>query len=105
MTLPTRIAAIQARHDEANAMTARGEWHKRRHNLAHTDRAELLAIVKGLVGALRDLADNGTYGTPAGTTNCRYCDNCMDHEGTFRNMHADDCLINKARALLDGKDE
>jgi hypothetical protein len=54
--------------------------------------AERDAAVKNL----KRLTDAHIYTTPAGTTNCRYCDNNMDHEGTYQNMHADDCPIKAA---------
>jgi hypothetical protein len=40
------------------------------------------------------------YKTPHGANNCRYCDNNMDHEGTYREMHAKDCPIHAARLAI-----
>ena len=58
-----------------------------------------------LVEALKQAESGHEYTTPAGATNCKFCDNCMDHEGTFEDMHADDCVIKGIRAVLKkGKD-
>lgn len=53
-----------------------------------------------LVEALTLVESGHEYKTPAGTINCRFCDHCMDHEGTFEDMHAPDCLIHGIRAVL-----
>jgi len=51
--------------------------------------------------ALEILLKSITYVTPSGNENCRFCDNNMDHEGTYEDMHADDCFVHIARAALD----
>ena len=53
-----------------------------------------------LVAALGKIYDNHEYETPAGTTNCRFCDNNTDHDGTYADMHAPDCVVNEIRAAL-----
>jgi len=60
---------------------------------AHNDRSALLMLLHRFV-------DHCEYKTPAGATNCRHCDNNMDHEGTYKNMHAEDCIIRTAQGVL-----
>jgi acetolactate synthase regulatory subunit len=50
--------------------------------------------------ALEKIVATYEYTTPAHTTNCRHCDNNMDHEGTYEDMHAPDCVIHDVRAAL-----
>lgn len=50
--------------------------------------------------ALRAVNGDHTYITPGGHENCRFCDNNMDHEGTYLDMHSSDCVIHKVRAAL-----
>lgn len=53
-----------------------------------------------LLAALRAIVSNSTYETPGGYENCRFCDNNMDHEGTFKDMHDPDCEIRKAKIAI-----
>jgi len=53
-----------------------------------------------LIVALSVLVDRCEYTTPAGSKNCRYCDNNMDHEGTYENMHDAVCPIRDAQLVL-----
>jgi hypothetical protein len=53
-----------------------------------------------LLEVLREVVSAHEYTTPAGTTNCRFCDNCMDHGGTFEDMHDENCVISKVRATI-----
>ncbi len=64
------------------------------------ERDRLKAENAELLEALREVVSAHEYTTPAGTINCRFCDNCMDHEGTFEDMHDENCVISKARAVL-----
>lgn len=50
--------------------------------------------------ALRLVVKNHTYQAPAGNTNCRFCDNDMDDEGTSEDMHDEDCVIHAVRKAL-----
>lgn len=52
---------------------------------------------------IQKVIDNITYETPVGTTNCRFCDNNMDDEGTYQDMHAPDCIIHELLAVLRNK--
>lgn len=45
---------------------------------------------------------NISYDTGYGT-NCRFCDNNLDHLGTFKNMHAPDYVANVVRSALAGE--
>lgn len=58
-----------------------------------------------LVAALHRAVEECEYKTPAGTTNCRYCDNNMDHRGTGEDMHEKGCVIVQARQALAGAGE
>ena len=53
-----------------------------------------------LVEALTLVEAGHEYKTPAGTKNCRFCDHNTDHEGTYEDMHAPDCMIHSLRTLL-----
>ena len=57
------------------------------------------------VKALEKIIKSSTYLSAVGNTNCRFCDNDMDHQGTYENMHEADCEIltaTKALAQLKG---
>ena len=60
----------------------------------------LILAAPSLYEALAAVVDDCTYETADGASNCRFCDNLMDHEGTHRDMHDADCLVHKARAAL-----
>ena len=58
------------------------------------------------VKALEKIIKSSTYLTALGNTNCRFCDNDMDHQGTYENMHEADCEIltaTKALAQIKGR--
>lgn len=56
---------------------------------------------EALLEALGGLVENATYLTPVTEKeNCRYCDEDMDHEGTFRDMHDTNCPIKAATTAL-----
>lgn len=72
-----------------------------RSGLASNERMRKAAdALDAMEQALRNAVANITYDTPAGTTNCRFCDCNMDHEGTHKNMHADDCEVRDISAAL-----
>lgn len=50
--------------------------------------------------ALNAVMANITYTTPAGNTNCRFCDNDMDHQGTHRDMHDKGCVAHQVTAAI-----
>ena len=65
------------------------------------ERDRLKAEVEESVDVLREINATHGYVTPAGSVNCRFCDNNMvDHEGTYENVHAENCVILKARAAI-----
>ena len=64
------------------------------------ERDRLVTANAELAAVLCVAENTHEYITPVGTTNCRFCDNCMDHEGTFVNMHAEDCFVLQARAVI-----
>lgn len=50
--------------------------------------------------AIRSVLADITYETPAGTTNCRFCDHNMDHDGTHLDQHDKACVVHDLRAVL-----
>lgn len=61
---------------------------------------EQAKVIETLTKALKGVLDEHTYEAPAGNTNCRFCDNDMDHEGTFEDMHDPDCIIHSVRSAV-----
>lgn len=84
---------VQERIAEANATDAA--------HIATFDPPTVKRLLASTAAA-RALVAAHEYKTPAGTTNCRYCDNNMDHEGTYADMHAEDCPVRAAKAALTG---
>lgn len=62
--------------------------------------ATLLAAAWDMQDELTKVLACGEYETPGGGRNCRFCDACMDHSGTFRDTHDKDCVIHGVRAAL-----
>ena len=61
---------------------------------------EQAKVIETMTKALKGVLDEHTYEAPAGNTNCRFCDNDMDHEGTFEDMHEPDCIIHFVRSAV-----
>jgi hypothetical protein len=66
-------------------------------HFSHAD-AHLISAAPEMYEALGAVLANHAYFAPAGNKNCRFCDNDLDHEGTFRDMHAPDCVVHIIRA-------
>ena len=69
----------------------------------HTLTADLAAArktIEGMRGALQIALNSSEYTRDDGGTNCRFCDEDMDHEGTFKDMHNKDCIVHRFRAAL-----
>ena len=60
--------------------------------------AHLISAAPDMFEALGAVLANHAYFAPAGNKNCRFCDNDLDHEGTFRDMHSPDCVVHIIRA-------
>ena len=64
------------------------------------DPTESEMAIERMRGALQAVLDGIVYETPAGTENCRFCDQNMDHEGTYAEMHDSKCIVHQIRAAL-----
>jgi hypothetical protein len=64
------------------------------------DDADKDAKIGRLTLACQAVLDGISYETPAGYINCRFCDADLDHAGTFRDMHEQDCVIHTIREAM-----
>lgn len=61
---------------------------------------EQAKVIEAITKAMKGVLAEHKYVAPAGNTNCRFCDNDMDHEGSFVDMHEPDCIIHSVRDAI-----
>ena len=106
MTHPTPITrkAVEAMADSSKEARLREKKveDRRVHYIDYltSDLTAARKTIEGMWGALQIALNSSEYTRDDGGTNCRFCDEDMDHEGTFKDMHNKDCIVHRFRAAL-----
>ena len=105
------FGAVCAERDEAREKIRKDAWLVEAHrNVRDKLQAEVTTLtsdltaarktIEGMREALQIALNSSEYTRDDGGTNCRFCDEDMDHEGTFKDMHNKDCIVHRFRAAL-----